>query len=164
VSPGRELKRTVSVQVADILLRFTHKISQNSFKSTPRKLSTTEKTGMKPVFSVVPGRGLEPPQVSLHGPKPSASTNFATPAGVVVSSRNKFVICPHKLLIIFKQNNKYLRARLAGFVYTKHRCGSDKGTYTKLFVYLKTQCVFTLVRPPGLEPGTLRLRAVCSTN
>lgn len=29
---------------------------------------------------VVPGRGIEPPLLAEHGPKPCASTNFATPA------------------------------------------------------------------------------------
>jgi hypothetical protein len=28
----------------------------------------------------VPGRGLEPPRIAPRGPKPRASTNFATPA------------------------------------------------------------------------------------
>src|SRR3989344_4409500 len=30
----------------------------------------------------VPGRGLEPPRITPHGPKPCAATNFATPACV----------------------------------------------------------------------------------
>lgn len=34
---------------------------------------------------MVPGRGLEPPRIAPRGPKPRASTNFATPAGEVTA-------------------------------------------------------------------------------
>lgn len=38
-------------------------------------------------LNVVPGRGLEPPRVSPHGPKPCASANFAT-----LAFEHKFII------------------------------------------------------------------------
>ena len=41
---------------------------------------TTKLTRNKRGSEVVPGRGLEPPWIAPRGPKPRASTNFATPA------------------------------------------------------------------------------------
>ncbi len=61
------------------------------------------------LLCLVLGRGLEPPCLAALGPKPSTSTNFATPASVHYNANS-------------------------------------------------------VVRLPGLEPGTVSLRGSCSTN
>ena len=53
----------------------------------------------------MPERGLEPPRVSPHGPKPCASANFATPASVPILHRTGDIIHPMEIKLDKQEKN-----------------------------------------------------------